>query len=164
MSELGVSGEKKIRKLRGQDLRDAISDWDGDKIIDLSGLDLRGTDFSRMDLCNISFDNADLRGVSFKKTDTFKCSFEGADLRGANLDDFTVDEFKLWGADLRGANVCLDCYPVEQLLDVELDNDQLEELGEIIDKQKVKLGKKLSGKTVSELFEEEDGIKIDMVG
>lgn len=170
MNKVNIDKQKKIRELcvygvrvsGGEIFRDAIKKWDSSETIDLSGLDLRNLNFSRMNLPSINFDKADLRGANFKKTNAFKCSFEKADLRGANLDDFDVDEFKLWGADVKGAHISLECYPVERLLDMELDSNQLKELGKIIDKQRDTLKKKLEGKTVEELFKEECGVKINM--
>jgi hypothetical protein len=63
-------------------------------------LDLRGADFSGLDLLGFTFDDADMAGVSFAGASLYKCRFsnanlEQADFSGAAIQGVTVSKSRL---------------------------------------------------------------------
>jgi hypothetical protein len=67
-----------------------------------NGVDLRGRDFSGMDLTGYVFNGADLRGANFRGANLTNANFSNADLRGADFTNANATEANFVGADVRG--------------------------------------------------------------
>lgn len=67
---------------------------------DLSGLSLRGEDFTAMNLTDVNFSGSDLTNAVFEDADLSYAEFIGADLTGARF-----EYANLFGANFEGANL-----------------------------------------------------------
>ena len=72
---------------------------------DLSGLDLNGCNFSRLDLANMNFSGTNLRGAIFICTQLKNPNFTNADLRDADLEDAEFDNPNFTNANLKDADI-----------------------------------------------------------
>lgn len=70
---------------------------------DLSGVSIRGGDWSYTFLRNHHLKRCDLSGVLFKESDLYHCNFEKSNLRNADLSYANVSGVSFSGAVLRGA-------------------------------------------------------------
>jgi hypothetical protein len=114
-----TTGKDDIRRiLRGERPADAIlagATLDGrelsvrDRIVpwDLSGLNLRGTVFTRLDLSRASFAGADLSGAAFRNVNLQGAGFARIEGAGAIFEDVNLAYASFRDADLRGAQFSL---------------------------------------------------------
>ncbi len=72
---------------------------------DLSGLDLRGFDFTDADLRDTDISGTDLRGAVLVDANLERSDLRGSDLRGADLTDAKLKKANLTGAGLAGADL-----------------------------------------------------------
>jgi uncharacterized protein YjbI with pentapeptide repeats len=72
---------------------------------DLTGADLRGADFSKVDLCEADLRGANLSGAKLGEADLRKVNLRGANLPGADLHEADLREADLRGANLARANL-----------------------------------------------------------
>lgn len=72
-------------------------------IVDLYGVDLRGANLSRANLCGMDLSGVNLSGACLHGTDLSHANLHGADLRGTDLRYTILRHASLRGANLRSA-------------------------------------------------------------
>ena len=86
----------------------AVDEWRRDHPaarLDLTGADLRGSDFGGWNLSRAVRDGADLSGASLQGADLSECWIRRANLAGANLRKAALYRASLAGSDLSGADL-----------------------------------------------------------
>lgn len=89
---------------------------------DLSGLSLRGEDFTAMNLTDVNFSGSDLTNAVFEDADLSYAEFIGADLTGARF-----EYANLFGANFEGANLEVVHFDYARLVHASFKNCNLHE-------------------------------------
>jgi len=83
--------------------------------IDLKGINLNGSDLTKIDFMNLDLSGANLKGANLEKAGFIKTKLEDADLSGANLKEANFYKADLSGVDLTNANLEKVCFSLADL-------------------------------------------------
>jgi uncharacterized protein YjbI with pentapeptide repeats len=112
-----VTNERNIAEyvidLSGND----FAEYGRQRILELSGVNLSGIDFSNIDLYRVNFTGANLSNCIFSNADLTETKFIGSNLSNANFDGAKLTDTKFSRANLSGAVFTNTTFTIEAHID-----------------------------------------------